>query len=236
MIHLPRDQVDACKSEGRSTGQQKRTGDKYEIVIWAQRANSTVTSSADHGISKLPPEPPALSAQHRGRHTTMAASAHDIDRLVKDFLSYPFHDDKPFLEGLQLLLGQPVVETFQRGGPLTPELEQSLLGPKVFYYNRQHNTNLTPDLVQEYTRTTPAVPQSPPKSPSATLTGTPDEDRQLSLAELTRLIETGQTHLIPHNHKIPDGIQTEAPEPSKAPIRKKPWERTSPDEQTLENL
>ncbi|CEL58978.1 hypothetical protein RSOLAG1IB_08976 [Rhizoctonia solani AG-1 IB] len=154
----------------------------------------------------------------------MATSPHDTELALKHFLAFPFHQDSAFLEGLQLLLGQPIVETFQRGGPITPDLEQSLLGPKLFYYNRQHGTNLTPELVQEYTRTNHS--QSPPPQPP-----TPDEDRQLSLAELTRLIESGQTHLIPHNYTIPDGVQTQAPEPSKIPIRKKPWERTDQEEQ-----
>ncbi|KAG9082379.1 hypothetical protein FS749_006881 [Ceratobasidium sp. UAMH 11750] len=141
---------------------------------------------------------------------------------IKQFLEYPFHEDMAFLEGLQLLLGQPIVETFQRGGPISPELESSLLGPKLFFFNRQRNTNLTPEAVQAYIAAQPAPQLSvsaPPPSSS-----TPDEDRQLSLAELTRLIESGQTHLIPHNHVIPDGVQTEEPSPSKAPIRKKPWE------------
>ncbi|CAE6450859.1 unnamed protein product [Rhizoctonia solani] len=153
----------------------------------------------------------------------MATSPHDTELVLKDFLTFPFHEDRAFLEGLQLLLGQPIVETFQRGGPITPELEQSLLGPKLFYYNRQHGTNLTPELVEQYTRTSHPTPNPEPP--------TPDEDRQLSLAELTHLIETGQTHLIPHNYTIPDGVQTQAPEPSKVPIRKKPWERTDQEEQ-----
>ncbi|CAE6538063.1 unnamed protein product [Rhizoctonia solani] len=161
---------------------------------------------------------------------TSSPSPQDTENLLKDFLAFPFHEDKAFLEGLQLLLGQPVVETFQRGGPITPELERALLGPKVFYYNRQHSTDITPELVEEYTRTRPQVtpqPASTPGTPSLT-SKTPDEDRQLSLAELTRLIETGQTHLIPHNYTIPDG--TQAPEPSQIPIKKKPWERTDQEE------
>ncbi|KAF8752090.1 hypothetical protein RHS01_07771 [Rhizoctonia solani] len=128
----------------------------------------------------------------------MATSPQDTEHVLKDFLAFPFHEDSAFLEGLQLLLGQPIVESLQRGGPITPELEQSLLGPKLFYYNRQHGTNLTPELVNEYTRAQPQTTAQP---------STPDEDRQLSLAELTRLIETGQTHLIPHNYTIPDGVQ-----------------------------
>ncbi|QRW13398.1 hypothetical protein RhiLY_12397 [Ceratobasidium sp. AG-Ba] len=165
-----------------------------------------------------------------------------MENTVKEFIAYPFHEDMTFLEGLQLLLGQPVVETFQRGGPISPELEQSLLGPKLFFFNRQRNTNLTAEIVHQYTSTHPAQlnPTPPPSVPK-----TPDEDRQLSLAELTRLIESGQTHLIPHNHVIPDGVQvkeisltpiktksdclrgiskTDEPSPSKVPIRKKPWE------------
>ncbi|CAE7172122.1 unnamed protein product [Rhizoctonia solani] len=163
---------------------------------------------------------------------TPSPSPQDTESLLKDFLAFPFHEDKAFLEGLQLLLGQPVVETFQRGGPITPELEQALLGPKVFYYNRQRGASLTPELVEEYTRTHPPAttqPGSAPGTPPFTsISKTPDEDRQLSLAELTRLIETGQTHLIPHNYTIPDG--TQAPEPSKIPIKKKPWERTDQEE------
>ncbi|CUA71885.1 hypothetical protein RSOLAG22IIIB_04835 [Rhizoctonia solani] len=167
---------------------------------------------------------------------TPSPSSQDTENLLKDFLAFPFHEDRAFLEGLQLLLGQPVVETFQRGGPITPELEQALLGPKIFYYNRQHGTELTPEVVEEYTRMHPQVnPQAGPKSPGTppftSLAKTPDEDRQLSLAELTRLIETGQTHLIPHNYTIPDGVQTQAPEPSKVPIKKKPWERTDQEEE-----
>ncbi|KAG8679317.1 hypothetical protein FRC09_019049 [Ceratobasidium sp. 395] len=137
---------------------------------------------------------------------------------VQDFLDYPFHQDMAFLEGLQLLLGQPIVESFQRGGPISPELEQSLLGPKLFFFNRQRNTNLTPEAVQEYTatRAQPAQlsPNSlvvPPSSSSSPPAKTPDEDQQLSLAELTRLIESGQTHLIPHNYVIPDGVQASSP-------------------------
>jgi hypothetical protein len=113
---------------------------------------------------------------------------------------------------------------------MSPELEQSLLGPKLFFFNRcvhyhfrylrpyplvrQRNTNLTPEAVQEYTRTRPQ-PTSPSSStpPSANLIKTPDEDQQLSLAELTRLIESGQTHLIPHNYVIPDGVQASPHEP-----------------------
>ncbi|KAG8704986.1 hypothetical protein FRC11_009399, partial [Ceratobasidium sp. 423] len=159
---------------------------------------------------------------------TSSPSPQDTENLLKDFLAFPFHEDKAFLEGLQLLLGQPVVETFQRGGPITPELERALLGPKVFYYNRQHGTDLSPELVEEYTRTRPQPGAKSPETPFTSLSKTPDEDRQLSLAELTRLIETGQTHLIPHNYTIPDG--TQAPEPSKAPIKKKPWERTDQEE------
>ncbi|KAJ1300997.1 hypothetical protein OPQ81_003420 [Rhizoctonia solani] len=157
---------------------------------------------------------------------TSSPSPQDTENLLKDFLAFPFHEDRAFLEGLQLLLGQAVVETFQRGGPITPELERALLGPKLFYYNRQHGTDLTPELVEEYTRTRPQPGTPPFASPSKT----PDEDRQLSLAELTRLIETGQTHLIPHNYTIPDGVQTQAPEPSKIPIKKKPWERTDQED------
>ncbi|KAL5639615.1 hypothetical protein ACGC1H_006281 [Rhizoctonia solani] len=157
---------------------------------------------------------------------TPSLSPQDTENILKDFLAFPFHEDRAFLEGLQLLLGQPVVEAFQRGGPITAELEQAVLGPKVFYYNRQRGTNLTPEAVEEYTRTRPqAIPQPASESP-----GTPDEDRQLSLAELTRLIETGQTHLIPHNYTIPDGVQAQAPEPSKIPIKRKPWERTDQEE------
>ncbi|KAF8607220.1 hypothetical protein BDV93DRAFT_552959 [Ceratobasidium sp. AG-I] len=145
---------------------------------------------------------------------------------VKDFLGYPFHQDTTFLEGLQLLLGQPVVDTIQRGGPLSPELEQSLLGPKLFFFNRLRNINLTPEVVQEYTQSHPLPESQPTPAPPKT----PDEEEQLSLAELTRLIETGQTHLIPHNDTIPGGVQasclspSEEPSPPKAPILKKPWE------------
>ncbi|CAE6481667.1 unnamed protein product [Rhizoctonia solani] len=143
---------------------------------------------------------------------TSHPSPQDTEIILKDFLAYSFHEDKAFLEGLQLLLGQPIVETFQRGGPITPELERALLGPKVFYYNRQHGTALTAEIVEEYTRTRhQAISQPGPKTPGTppftSLSKTPDEDRQLSLAELTRLIETGQTHLIPHNYTIPDGVQ-----------------------------
>ncbi|KAH7337755.1 hypothetical protein B0J17DRAFT_436306 [Rhizoctonia solani] len=165
---------------------------------------------------------------------TSSSSPQHTEVILKDFLAFSFHEDQAFLEGLQLLLGQPVVETFQRGGPITPELERALLGPKVFYYNRQHGTDLTPEIVEEYTRTRPqAIPsasKTPGTPPFTSLSKTPDEDRQLSLAELTRLIETGQTHLIPHNYTIPDGVQTQAPEPSKIPIKRKPWERTDQEE------
>ncbi|KAG9086602.1 hypothetical protein FRC06_003018, partial [Ceratobasidium sp. 370] len=117
---------------------------------------------------------------------------------IEQFLAYPFNEDTAFVEGLQQLLGQPIVETFQRGGPISPELERSLLGPKLFFFNRQRNTNLTPEAVQAYAATQPAPQLSAPVSPPHS--STPDEDQQLSLAELTRLIESGQTHLIPHNY------------------------------------
>ncbi|KAG8736438.1 hypothetical protein FRC10_009320 [Ceratobasidium sp. 414] len=146
-------------------------------------------------------------------------SVHDAES-IEQFLAHPFHEDTAFLregvyshsehqEGLQLLLGQPIVETFQRGGPISPDLDRSLLGPKLFFFNRQRNTNLTPEAVQAYIAARPvpqlSVPASPPPS------STPDEDKQLSLAELTRLIESGQTHLIPHNYVIPDGVQASPP-------------------------
>ncbi|EUC59527.1 hypothetical protein RSOL_317060 [Rhizoctonia solani AG-3 Rhs1AP] len=97
---------------------------------------------------------------------TSSPSPQDTENLLKDFLAFPFHEDRAFLEGLQLLLGQPVVEAFQRGGPITPELEQAVLGPKLFYYNRQHGTDLTPEAVEEYTRTRPqAIPQPTSETP-----------------------------------------------------------------------
>lgn len=54
----------------------------------------------------------------------------------------------------------------------------------------------------------------------------PDDARPLTFAQLSDLIQSGQTHLIPNNKEIPDDTNPDQPSASNVKdIPKKPWEK-----------
>ena len=163
---------------------------------------------------------------------------------------------------------QSIVSSSQ--GKSVEELENTIGRAKAFYFSRQTIDTLCTliSLLTFFRRTTghtvtwedylqwaksypsglelPSTPQQPPGSGSINLANsneqeTPDSERVLSFQEITELIRTGQTHLIPNNKLIPDAlnvrlifspeilfaenfIQSAEPSTSTAPTRKKPWE------------
>jgi len=132
---------------------------------------------------------------------------------VKLFSEYDFEKDESFQEGLKEIL-------LLLEGKSEEEREEMIGRAKVFYFSKITNTRLSWEDLQRA--------QSLPNQDEDTIVKTDDtdEERPLTFAELSELIQSGKTHLIPNNKEIPNGTNTEQPsESTMKEIPKKPWEK-----------
>ncbi|KZT34103.1 hypothetical protein SISSUDRAFT_1053345 [Sistotremastrum suecicum HHB10207 ss-3] len=123
--------------------------------------------------------------------------------VLRQFHEYPFSTDNVFQEGLKSVLAAEG----------TADEQEEIIGrAKAYYFSQISGQELSWEAIKAASN-----PSSNPPSSS-------EEQRPLTLAELTNLIQTGQTHLIPNNKLLPSGTSAESPSPSSAGLRKKPWE------------
>ncbi|TDL20625.1 hypothetical protein BD410DRAFT_361544 [Rickenella mellea] len=152
----------------------------------------------------------------------------NIADIYAQFATYPFETDEVFLEGLRGIAGSGAVD-----GLGDDERAYVIGRAKAFYFTKTQGKEVT---WEEYVRwsggqgsaggpsSLPAGVAAPPPPPSSTTPAPPSDPKELSLAEISALIESGQTHLIPNNEVIPGGLSEEPPSETYAPPRKKPWE------------
>jgi len=106
------------------------------------------------------------------------------EEAVRQFREYDFDNDEEFREGLKEILG--LVE-----GKEEAEKEEIVGRAKVFYFSRKANVSITWEDVKR---------DDDIDAPADNADETP-----LTFAQLSELIQSGQTHLIPNNKEIPEG-------------------------------
>ncbi|KIJ26508.1 hypothetical protein M422DRAFT_55503 [Sphaerobolus stellatus SS14] len=153
--------------------------------------------------------------------------------FFNEFSSYKFFEDPAFQEGLQSIISSSQASSAE-------ELENVIGRAKAFYFTRATGRTVTWEEYLKWAKRHPSgleLPSTPGDPPGADSTApadqgnqeTQDSERVLSFQEITDLIRTGQTHLIPNNKVIPDALNPAEPSTSTAPAKKKPWERDSDD-------
>ncbi|KAF8513721.1 hypothetical protein BU17DRAFT_95079 [Hysterangium stoloniferum] len=143
-----------------------------------------------------------------------------------EFSTYPFEGDAVFQEGLQSIISAAQ-------GKSSGELEDIIGRAKTFYFARITGRKVTWENYLEWRKSHPLGPFPDPPSdlpgtvPKSMVVDGSDigNTEVLSFQRITELIQTGQTHLIPNNKVIPDGLHNEPPTQSAQVARKKPWER-----------
>ncbi|CAL1709565.1 unnamed protein product [Somion occarium] len=148
----------------------------------------------------------------------MSSTTEGVDAITQ-FLSYPFDKDDAFQQGLTGIIANGAFDC-----KTDAEKQEVIRRSQIFYFNHTKGYSITWDEVQR------RLPSNPSAVPAQTTTtdsqASADEQtaRQLSLAELKVLIESGRTDQIPNNRIIPNDLNPRTPSQSTAPARKKPWE------------
>ncbi|KAF8523647.1 hypothetical protein JB92DRAFT_1549151 [Gautieria morchelliformis] len=149
-----------------------------------------------------------------------------------EFSVYPFSTDPVFQAGLRSIVSSTPGES-------SDELENIIGQAKVFYFARTTGYQVTWKNYLEWRKSHPSPgPDNQAISAGAGSeacgTASPGEEggksAQLTFQQITDLINTGQTHLIPNNNLIPEALHGDPPSESTNPTRRKPWEQAQPDE------
>ncbi|KAH8112240.1 hypothetical protein DFH11DRAFT_514976 [Phellopilus nigrolimitatus] len=144
--------------------------------------------------------------------------------VYEQFFAYPFDTDQVFQEGLSSIL-----DSVQKGGRVTELQEHDVLGrAKAFYFSKITGQTITWEEIQSASNARAEITQTltgvEGRIKSSVASNPASECIEFTFAEITALIESGQTHLIPNNEEIPTGINENAPTPSRQEPRRKPWE------------
>ncbi|KAF8581828.1 hypothetical protein K439DRAFT_199622 [Ramaria rubella] len=117
-------------------------------------------------------------------------------------------------------------------GKSPEELENIIGQAKVFYFSRTTGQELIWENYVEWKNSRPSpFPDTPAVLPGEEAASIALQIEQrtisapLSFQQITDLIKTGQTHLIPNNRVVPEALHTEAPSESRTAARRKPWEK-----------
>jgi len=135
------------------------------------------------------------------------------NEALYEFSIYPFSTDPVFQEGLQSIVSSA-------HGKSAEELEYVIGQAKAFYFARATGHKIIWEHYVEWkkshTSPFPGAPIDPPaEDPSAedpasmvanARIGETEASRPLSFQQITELIKSGQTHLIPNNKVIPEAL------------------------------
>jgi len=123
---------------------------------------------------------------------------------------------------------QKGLATLVRSAPPDRNVDYLTGRAKAFYFSKKTGMNVSWDEVQAHAATAEGAnhgrEDDKMRTPSAIQ---PEPDVQLSIAELTRLIESGATHLIPYTEVIPERLNEAPQSKAQAPQREKPWEKNN---------
>jgi len=138
---------------------------------------------------------------------------------IEQFLAYNFDGDADFQKGLTTLL---------RNAPPNHNVAYLTGQAKAFYFSKKTGMDISWDKVQAQIATANDANRDREddemRNSSATQPNAQDP-QQLSIVEVTRLIESGQMHLIPNTRAIPEHLNEAPTSQAQAPQRRKPWEK-----------
>ncbi|KLO15539.1 hypothetical protein SCHPADRAFT_902308 [Schizopora paradoxa] len=146
--------------------------------------------------------------------------------VLQSFREYPFDEDAEFQAGLSEILGART----QSGAEAGQTNVGDIIGQaKAYYFSSKCGI---PFSWEEYLQQTQDEPHNN-LQPSKAATGETDlVSNELSFAQISALIESGETHLIPNNEIIPGGVNIASPSQSKVNSARKPWEKAPEPEQS----
>ncbi|EJD05329.1 uncharacterized protein FOMMEDRAFT_165789 [Fomitiporia mediterranea MF3/22] len=142
---------------------------------------------------------------------------------LEEFAAYPFHSDQAFQDGLTSILNAACADGSDSEG------REDVIGrAKAFYFSSVTGHQISWDDVRN------ATERKSSEDHAGNIPGPNDvaqnESRVLSFTEITALIESDRTHLIPNNESISGGVNDDRPSESKEKPRRKPWElQSNPD-------
>ncbi|KZW00365.1 hypothetical protein EXIGLDRAFT_830774 [Exidia glandulosa HHB12029] len=130
-----------------------------------------------------------------------AGAAENPTDVYAQFEQYDFDADIAFQNGLA-----SIVVGAQEQGKSEDEVADIVGRAKAFYFSRTTGQALDWDAYRTHKASRPA------------------EARQLSFNEIVELVKSGQTHLVPNNKTVPEGLNNGPSTTSSATARAKPWE------------
>ncbi|KAI5120408.1 hypothetical protein M0805_000187 [Coniferiporia weirii] len=143
--------------------------------------------------------------------------------VLEQFHAYPFDTDQVFQDGLLKIL-----ESAHTNGTDAMHQEYVIGRAKAFYFSSVTNQRISWEEIQSslplglsQNRVKDKLAEEQLKAGAS---GADNGQHELSLAEISELIESGQTHLIPNNEIVPTGINVQIPSSSNETLRRKPWE------------
>ncbi|EJD52041.1 hypothetical protein AURDEDRAFT_181596 [Auricularia subglabra TFB-10046 SS5] len=152
---------------------------------------------------------------------------HEVYRL---FEQYPFSADEQFRVGSSFEGLEVVIQNAAQQGKTQEQLNELRLQAQLFFFARQvsrQTKGALDDDCDDCRRTGHTVTRAGYrryKDAQHVSSNAAQEPRQPSFAEIVELVKAGQTHLVPNNKVVPEGLNTNQPTISTKVSRAKPWE------------